>query len=451
MGKYNFDYIIIGSGPAGSTAALKLAKSKKRIAIVESRNLGGTNLNTRDIPYLINTNFSHAFSNLSKSPEINGLDLHYNLPTLISHQENIISKINLQNQELFNRPNITILNGHAHFIDNHTVAVGKDQYSASNFIIATGSKLNTGQISGLESVNYLTPETAIKLRRLPKFALIIGGGPTGCELAEYYAELGAKVIIMEQANRLLPQEDEDTANLITDYFVNELGIMVVPNSKVVAIEQDNISKRVIFSTSRQEKVVRIDCIILATGSVPYTDIGLENADVKYKESGIVVNKLFQTSAKNIYAIGDCIGGKSSTERAEYQASILAVNLLKKSKNIPNYTGFIDTINTYPEIATIGLNESKLLALKRKYKKSIIYLKDLPVSQIENAEYSFIKILTNHNNHIVGATIVSPNASLIASELSLAMRHNLSILEIASTPHLINGPAYAIKLAVKNLI
>ena len=450
--KFNFDYIIIGSGPAGTKAGLTLAKkTKKRIAIVEDRFLGGTNIHTRDIPYAIGLGFSHAFYTVKNRPEINGRELHYNFPTVITHQFQVVSDLYKDQKQALEKASITYLSGRAHFIDNHTIAIDDKQYTAAEFILATGSKLKTGGIYGLESVKFFTPETAMKIRRLPKFVLVVGAGSTGCEIAEYFAELGSKVILMEQADRILPKEDKEVSSTITDFFVNELGMMIVPKAKVVALEQDETSKRVIFNTDRQEKVVRVDCIVLATGAKPETDYGLENAGVKYKESGITVNKFFQTSTRNIYAVGDCLGGESSTERCEYQASILVSNLLNKSKNFTNYSGYIRLTNTYPEIATVGMNEIDLTKKKRKYKKSIIYLNELPASKIKGLNYGFVKILVDHSKHVLGATIVAPNAGLMAEEFSIALRHKLSILEIASTPHITNSWNNAIKLAAKKLV
>ena len=450
--KYDFDYIVVGSGPAGSTIALKLAKkSKKRVAMIESHTFGGSNLNTRDIPYAVSLGFSHTFAKLSNYPEIGGQELHYNFPTVVSHQEHTTSLLAKESFKKFETTDIVCISGQGQLIDEHTIAVGKKQYTTANFILATGSKLNTDGIIGLDSVNYLTPDTALKVRRLPKFVLIVGGGPTGCEIAQYFSELGTRVIIMESANRLLPKEDKEASEAITEYFTTELNIMVITNAKVVALEQDRVSKRVIFNTNHQEKFVRIDCVILATGTKPYTDYGLENANVKYNNDGIIVNKFFQTSTKNIYAIGDVIGGESSTERAKYQASLLSSNLIEKTKNFANYRGFIRLVNTYPEVATIGSTGTELTKQKVKFKEAIVYLKELPASKTERLDYGFVKIIADHNDHILGATIVAPNAGLMAEELSVIIRHRLTALEVASTPHIANSFNYAIKVAAKRII
>lgn len=449
--KYNFDYIIIGGGPAGYTAAFTLAKTKKRIALVEE-SIYDDNFISRDIPYATSLDFAHTFFKFTHYPEISGQDLHYNFPTIVAHQNTVINSFLEEQKTLLEKNNITHIEGHAHFLNSHTIAVNDVQYSSETFILATGSELKTTGIAGLETSKYLTPTTAIRIRRLPKYAFIIGGGPTGCEIATYYAELGAKVIIMEKEPRLLPREDEETSACLTEYFTHKLGILVVANAEVVAIEEDKVSKQVIYKTGNQEKSVRIDNIILATGFKPRLDCGLENAGVKVKPNGVIAtNNSFQTTAKNIYAIGDCLGNESSTERVEYQASLLASNLIKKGKSLPSYHGFARVTNTSPEIATVGFSEARLKKLKRKYKKSIVYFKDLPISKITRSSYGFVKILTDRKNHVIGAAIVAPHASLMIGELSVAVRHHLTVLELTGTPHISNDYPLAIKLAAKNLV
>ena len=447
----DFNYIIIGSGPAGRTAAFKLAKAKKRVAIIDGQTPAGTDCQ-RDIPYLLSLNFAHDYYRMKNCPAFSGQDLHYNFPTLVSHQEKIISAIDEENNTKLDKAGVVRIKGNANFIDNKTVAVGNQQYTANNFIIATGSRLKTTGISGLESVNHLTPNTALKVRRLPRYVFVVGGGPTGCEIAEYYAELGTKVIIMERGSQLLPREDKEVGACIEDYFTNELGIMVITSAKVVALEQDNISKRVIFTTGGQEKFVRVDCIVLATGSEPSLDLGLENVNVEYKNTGIVVNKYFQTTNKNIFAIGDAIDSQnSSTERSKYEASILASNLLHRTKIVANYTGFIRSVDTFPAVATVGLNDHDLLERDRKSRRSIVQLKDYIASKIAEQEHGFIKLVADSSDHIVGATIVTPNATLIAEELATAIRHRISATNLVDTPYSALGYNQAIKTAARKFI
>lgn len=453
MGKnYDYEYIIIGSGPAGRTTASLLAKAKKSVAIVEDRLFGGSELNTRDYPYRYCLNFAKTYHDFRSSPAVNGSSCHFNLPALISNLDREISSIEmLYRQELANL-GITMLNGFASFLDPHTIAVNDRRLTAHHFILATGAEPKFTGISGLDAVKYYDPENALRMRQLPRFVFVVGGGPTGVQIAEYFAMLGVGVIIMEVGDHILPREDEEVAAAITNYFTDELGITVVPNAKVIALSEDYTSKIVVFTDGTGEKMVRVDAIVLATGSAPFLDYGLENAGVAYKHTGIITDKYFSTSTKNIYAIGDSIGvDESSSERAKLQARILANNLLHRQKLTPGYEALTRHIHLQPAVAVIGLNEQDALKRDLKYKKSIIYLNQITTLNSPEYKYGFVKLLANHSGRIIGATVVSPSAELVVSELSLALSHHQSVETLASTPHPEDTPAAAIALAAKKLL
>lgn len=449
--KYNFDYLIIGSGPAGTAAATTLAKSKKRVGIVEGRFFGGAFLNTRDVPTSTALDFSHHFHHISSYPELQNQVFHFNYPTISARELKTVIEAGGNNKKVYEDAKITCIKGFANFLDKHTIAVGDKKITSANFILATGSHLKVLEISGTNSVGYHTPETAIKLRRLPKVIAIVGAGAAGCELACFFGELGAKTILLETAERILPHEDTEVSEVISEYLTQKLGVTILSNSRVVALEQDTLSKRVIFRNENTEKLVRVDTVVLATGSQPNLDYGLENAGIKYKNSGITVDKFFATSTKHIYAIGDALGDESSTDRAHAQGLTLANNLTSRSKNPLNYAGFIRTIKTTPEVAVVGLDEEDLLKRYRKYKKSLIKLDQTIASKIYNFDTGFVKLLADKNNRIIGATIVAPNASILIQEIALAVRHNLTAIELASTPHSMDSYNYAIKLAAKELL
>ena len=399
---YNFDYIVIGSGPAGRTAAIKLAKNGKKVALVESEALGGAEICTRDFPYASSLDFAYTYYKLMNSPAIKGTSPHFNLPTLVASVDDAIRRKQSEIEKNLQDLKIHLITGLAHFLDPHTVAVGSITYTAKDFILATGATLKTGEISGLESVKYLDPDNALCLRRPPKFVFVAGGGPTGIEIAEYFAMLGIGVIIMERADHILPREDEDVAASITDFLTGKLGVTIVTNAKVVGVTEDHSSKIVVFMNDSSEKMVRVDCIVVATGSTPFLDYGLENAGVDYKHTGIIVDKYFNTTAKNIFAIGDCINSKdSSTERACLEADTLVDNLLHRGKTTTKYSDLPRIIHTYPEIATIGMNERDAISHDLKYKKTVKRL-DTPGC--------FIKTLTDSKNRTIGTTIVSPGIS-----------------------------------------
>lgn len=449
--KYDFQYIVIGSGPAGSTAAITLAKAKKRVALVESRFFGGSNLNTLNVPYAVALDFAHTYTKINTYPEFKNQDFTFNFPSIATRELQTIIKAGGNDRKIYESSGAICFNGHAHFLDPHTIAIKDKRITSANFIIATGARLNTSEISNSSSVNYLTPETAIKTRRLPRVIAVVGAGPTGCEIASYFAELGSKVILFETSDRILPHEDPEVSTTISDYFTKRLGVTVLPNCKVTELRQDTNGKYVIFRYGTTEKIVRIEQIALATGSTPNLDCDLENAKIKYSNTGIAVNKLFETSTKHIYAIGDCIGGNSSTEIATQQALTLSANIVNRSKTIISYQGQIRIVNTPIQVATVGFNEEDLIRRDRKYKKSLVNLTETIASKIDNLNYGFVKLLTDKTNHLVGATIVAPHADLIIQEVAFAIRQNHTVVELASTPHLDNSYNQAVKLAAKQLL
>lgn len=453
MGKnYDFDYVIIGSGIAGRTLARKLVGKDRKIAIVEAGDFGGAEINTRDLPYQINLDFAHNFHKISHSPAVSPNSCHFNFPTLMTKEQEYIAKIRGQEIEDFQNLGIRIIDGFTSFVDSHTITVNNKNYTAKYFIIATGSDLKATEIAGLETVSYLDPNNVFNLRRLPKFVFVVGGGPTGVQIAEYFALLGIGVIIMERGTQLLPREDEETSKTITDYFTNELGITVVTGSKVTAITEDHSSKIVVFTSGAGEKMVRVDSIVLATGTEPVLDCNLENAGVKYKNSGITIDKYFNTSAKNIFAIGDCTGDEdSSSERASLQASILANNLLRRQKLTPIYTGRVRQIGTFPRIAVTGLNDRDILARDLKCRGASIYFNDIPSLNTPEYQYGFVKLITDTSRHLIGATVVAPDAAAIISELSLVIANHLTIESLAATPHDVKTSAAAVALAAKQLL
>ena len=450
--KYDFDYIVIGSGPAGSAAALNLAKAKKNVAIVEGNFYGGANLNSRDVPYSVALDFSHTFKKVLSLPEFKNQDFTFSLPTVVSHQLETTIRCGGNDKKPFKAAGVTCIDGYASFLDQNTITVNGKNYTAHYFILATGAKLKTIEIAGTETVKYLTPETAIKSHRLPKVVVIVGGGVI--KMAEsrlFHVKPGITAELIGLKVESFLREDKEVSEVISNYFTRELGIMILTGSKVVALGQDSFSKQVIFVNNGNEKMIRTDCIVLATGSQPVLDYGLENAGVKYKNSGIIIDKFFETSAKNIYAIGDCLGKDSSTDLAEYEGTLLASNIVNKTKTTTNYHGFTRITNTYPTVAVVGLNEDDLIRRDRKFKTALIPLSEIPAGNIYGFNYGFIKIIADKANHIIGGSIVAPNAELLTPELATAIRHNLTAVEVAGTPHITNSYNYAIKLAAKQLL
>lgn len=450
--RFDYEYVVIGGGTAGIVAATQLANANRKVALVEQEKWGGTGT-TRDFPEKALQNFGHLYARAVEASRkgLSSANLRYNYPTVQHYREKIINKVAVTKKEL-EENGIVCIKGKAHFVGTYDVAIeGQGQISASKFLIATGASLAADGISGLDSVEYLTPKSAMQVEKPLKAVLIVGGGPSGCETAQYFAELGAKVVIVEAANRLLPNFDEEVGQVTEQYLAKRLGVKVFTQTRVIALEKDQVSKRVVFIRGGQEKTVRVESIILATGSKANTDIGLKNAGVSFDKNGILVDKTLQTTARNIWAAGDVLGGSSSMGRAQYMAEVAVINMFGRGKTFVNYNGFMEVVNLSPKIASIGMTEDELKKKNRKYFKSLVPLSATTAAITEDFKIGFLKILADTQGKLLGASMIGPDAANVMQELALAIRHDIPLIQIASTPHPSGEWSYLVKVAAKKLL
>jgi pyruvate/2-oxoglutarate dehydrogenase complex dihydrolipoamide dehydrogenase (E3) component len=450
--KIDFDYIVIGGGIAGRTVACNLANAKEKVALVSRGKIGGTEINKIDLPFGVNLDFAHLYGRIQHGEKMgySGLNFRFDFQKLINWQDKIIKKASDEALDKLNQAGVSCITGEAKLVDKNTVTVEGKEYRASRIILATGSTLKDTGIAGLDDVDYLTPQTAMRLERVPRAVAVVGGGAAGCEVAEYFAELGSKVLVLEMTGRILPHEDEEVGKTLGEFLAKERGMMVLPDCRVTKLEKDAISRRVIFVNNGRERMVRVDTIVLATGSMPVLDYGLENAGVSYKKTGIVVDKTFQTSTRNIFAIGDCIGGDSSTERAEYQANFLSSLLTSRNKNTLNYNGFARVVRTYPEVASVGYNEDDMIKRDHVFSKALVNLGDTMAGKATCFDKGFVKILADSNGRVIGGTVVAPNAESVISEIAMAVRYHATVAELATLPHPANNYSAAIKMAAREI-
>ncbi len=452
MSKFDYQYVVIGSGAAGSAAALMAAGLGAHTAIVESDRWGGTTLNYRDIPYGAALEFSQLYAEAVAGSRfgMSSSTLRYNYPTVLNWQAAAVRRSGGGSRKVFENAGIDCHHGFAQFISPHVIALGNRQISAEKFLIATGTNIAVNGISGIDTVNCWSPDTALRMAKLPKVLLVVGGGSTGCELAEYFGALGVKVLMIEAQDRILPREDPEASEVISKHLRDRFGVKILENSRVVALEQEQNSQRAVFIRGGQEKAVRVEAIVLATTPEPTTDLGLENAGVKFSYRGIQTDQNLKTTCRHIWAAGDVIGGESSTEKATYEGKLATLNAIKGAGNVINYTGFTRMTNTLPRVAKVGLNEMECAQLKQKQKTALVPLDAVSASNTSDFRAGFVKITANLKGQIIGATVVAPEADIIIQEIAMAIRNGLKANELAGTPHVATSWSEAVRLAARDL-
>lgn len=452
MSRFDYQYVVIGSGAAGSAAALMAAGLGAHTAIVEADRWGGTTLNYRDIPYAAALGFAQRYAEAVAGSRfgMSSANLRFNYPTVLNWQAAAVRRAGGGNRKVFENAGIDCYHGFAQFISSHEIAVGDKQISSEKFLIATGTNVAINGITGIDTVSCWSPDTALRMAKLPSVMMVIGGGSTGCEIAEYFAALGVEVLIAEAQDRILPREDPEASEVIEKHLKDRFGVKVLTGSRVVALQRDNDGQQVIFVRGSQEKSVRVEAIVLATTTEPSTDIGLENAGVKYSYRGIQVDQNLRTTNRHIWAAGDVIGGESSTEKATYEGKLATLNAISNAGNIVNYTGFVRMTDTLPKVAKVGLNEIECAQLKEKQKSALVPLEAISAANTNDFRAGFVKLTINAKNQVLGATVVSPDADLVIQEIALALRAGMQASELAGTPHVATGWAEAVRMAAREL-
>lgn len=437
--RFDYDLAVIGSGDAGGKAALIAAESGLRVVLIEANKWGGSSLNSTNVPFGALFHASQIYKKAIEGGKfgISSNGLRYNYPTINNWKNVAMRRAKSNSKAEFEENNITCIKGRARFISKKELAVNDEVIRAKKYLIATGASILDTGIKIPENVDYWLPEDVLSMLRPPKSIFIIGAGSTGCELAQYFATLGSEVIIADIAGRLLPREDEEVGQVMDDVF-NKDKIKVLTQSRVIALEKDGQTKKVIFLRGGQEKSVRINEILMCTGSAPNVDIGLENAGVKFDQSGVSVDITMRTSQKHIYAAGDVVGGKSSTEKAEMEARVAAMHIIGKSKAIADYRGLIRVTDTYPEVAQIGETEDDCIRADKKIKKIVVPLDAVMKANLSDTHNGFIKLIAaKKSDKLLGATIMAPDAGILAQELAFALCYDLTADNIAMVPHIAN--------------
>jgi len=452
---YDYDLISIGSGAGGGVAAHILARQGKKVAIVEDHVVGGECPNFGCVPTKALLHAAELYRNAQKAKDfgIKVSALNFNYATIKKWKDQAVRNTGVEEGErAYAADGIAVIKGHAHFISPHELSVGGRRFTAKKFVVATGTSQFVPPIEGLEDAGYLTYREAIDLTKPLKKVLVIGGGSIGCEFTQLFATFGANVIQVEFASRLLAREDPEIGDLVQAVFEQLLGAEVHTDSEVVKVEKKARKKIVHFRTGDKTSQVTVDEIMVATGKVPRTDLGLENAGVKYNRLGIKVDNYMQTTNKNIYAAGDVIGNFMFTHIASYQSRLAAHNMFapKNERVKASYHAVPRVVFIDPEVAAVGYSEDELKAMNVKYKSAIAPVSIIGRSNVTDSDIGFVKIIASPKDVVLGASIVAPRAGEMIHELGLAVQNHLKLKAITDTIHAFPTWSEAIRVAANKL-
>ncbi|PCI94897.1 mercuric reductase [Candidatus Aerophobetes bacterium] len=431
--------IVIGSGAAGLVVAMGLAKANKKVLLIEKGHFGGDCTNYGCIPSKSLIASANAAHTLKKADSF-GLKIEGSLDTsgVFSRVQGIIERIRShEDEKALTNLGIDVCIGEAKFKDAKTIEVdGKGSFTANYILIATGSKANIPNISGLQNTPFLTNETIFSLKNVPASMTFLGGGPIGCELAMAFARLGTKVSLIHKKKGLLDKECEEAQKTLEEVFIKE-GIDLHLNSSIKEVTHSTEGFSIKISSSEESQIASKELMISIGRSPNIHELNLKNADIKYKDSGIIVDAYGRTNIKHIFAAGDAIGPPFFTHFAENQARAILTTLLlpfskkRSSQYLPRVT-FTD-----PEVASFGMSYKDALNSYREKSIAVyrVKLKGIDRAVTNGTETGFVEIVTKRlSSKILGATIVAKGAGEMVQELLVASYTKTPLRKLASIIH-----------------
>lgn len=429
----NFDAVVLGSGEAGKMLAWTLATQGKRSVVVERLYIGGSCPNIACLP---SKNVIHSAKVASYFRRGAGFgiaagDWKVEMPGVRDRKREMVDGLIAMHLDKYRASGAELVMGHGRFVSPKTIEValrdgGIRTLHGKTVVINTGSRARIDATDGLREARPLTHIEALDLDHIPEHLLILGGGYVGIELAQAFRRFGSRVTVVERNGQLAHREDRDVSEALQDLFRDE-GIDVVTEARVDRVEGLS-GEAVRLHATRQEQEIAIEGthLLVASGRVPNTDgIGLELAGVETDDRGFVkVNERLQTTAADVWAVGDCAGSPQFThigfdDFRVVRDNLAGVDRVTTGRQVPS------CLFTDPEFARVGLNESEARDRGLHYRLARIPMADMLRTRTLSETRGFMKALIEADgDRILGFTAFGPGAGEIMAIVQLAMSAGL---------------------------
>lgn len=439
-----FDICVIGGGAGGLVVAAGGATLGAKVALVEKHEhgMGGDCLHYGCVPsksLLKSAKVAHLMRHADKYA-IEPATPRVEMTRVMQRVASVITSIQPNDSpERFRGMGVDVSFGEGKFTDPATFELNGRKLTARNFVIATGSRPGVPPIPGLAQVPYLTNETVFSIRESVESLIVIGAGPIGCELAQAFCRLGAKVTVVDLVSQILPREDQDLADVVRKQLETD-GIafcLDVTPSKVTAA-----GGRItlwIKSKDGQESAIEASHLLVAAGRKQNVEgLSLEAAGVQLDKGRILSDSTLRTSNKSIYVCGDVAGSYQFTHMAEHHAGIVLRNILNplpfkfataQTRAVPWCT-FTD-----PELARVGMSEAEAKSQNLPHRVYRFPFEDMDRARAESETEGFAKIVTDPKGVLLGAAIVGSHAGELIHEYVLAVAKGLKASELSSVIHI----------------
>jgi pyruvate/2-oxoglutarate dehydrogenase complex dihydrolipoamide dehydrogenase (E3) component len=332
---------------------------------------------------------------------------------------------------------VDVFLGEGRFTARDALAVGGQTLRFRRAVIATGARAAVPPVPGLERAGYLTNETLFELTAPPEHLVVLGAGPIGCEMAQAFARLGARVTLIEQAAHALPREDVDAARIVEQAMARQ-GVELLLESRVTRVEVRDGRRVVSAERNGRTQEIAGDRILVAVGRAPVVEgLGLEAAGVGYDRTGITVDDRLRTGNRRIYAVGDVCSEQKFTHAADAQARLVIGNALFFGLGGGRVSRLVMPRVTYtsPEVAHVGLGRDEAEESGHEVHTITVPLREVDRAVLDGEEDGFLRVhLRRGSDRILGATLVAEHAGEMIGELTVAMTSGLGLSRIGRAIH-----------------
>ncbi len=418
--------IVIGTGSGLDVA--NAAAAEMQVAIVEKGALGGTCLNRGCIPSKILIHSADVAMAIHTAARF-GLevsDMKVDFERIVAHANDTVDADSRGIEHALSHQveNPVLIKGEGRFIGPKTLRIGQQEIRANMILIAAGGRPRVPDIPGLAGSGFITSDEALRLRRLPKRLIILGGGYIAAELGHFFGALGSQVTVICRRPTLLAREDRAVAERFTEVFGRFHTVLtrttvteVRRNGELIEVTTENVE-------TGEQTTLSADELLVATGRTPNTDLlDLEATGVHTNEQGyVVVNEYMETNVKGIYALGDIVGRYLYKHNANQEAQYVYWNMVVGKRVPMDYTVMPHAVFSYPQVAGVGLTEEECQARGLKYAVGICEFSTTGMGLALQDEDSFAKLIVQRSDgKILGGHVVGPEASILIHEVIVAMK------------------------------
>src|SRR5918993_1117296 len=435
--------VIVGGGPGGYEAAHVAAQLGAEVTVVDTDGVGGSAVLTDCVPSKTLIATAELMTDMSTAQEL-GVNFHDHQGDAATTISVDLARVNARVKQLaadqstdiaarLDRDGVRVVTGRGRLGPDLTVvattADGEETLQADAVIVATGAAPRTLPSAQPDGERILTWEQVYDLTEVPEKLVVVGSGVTGAEFASAYLSLGVDVTLVSSRDRVLPGEDADASSVLEDVLTRR-GMRVLSKSRMASVERHGDTVTVTLTDGR---TVEGSHCILALGSVPNTSgLGLEEAGVRLDDAGFIsVDRVSRTTARGVYAAGDCTGVLMLASVAAMQGRIAMWHFLGDKVSPLDLTQVSSNVFTSPEIATVGWSQRAIDAGEIQAETVMLPLRGNPRAKMQGVHDGFVKLFCRPGTGIVvGGVVVGPRASELVHPISIAVAESLTVDQLA---------------------